>query len=130
MELKVCTKMCKECPFSTESLKGYLGGFTVNETLQAISNEILFSCHLHREDSIEENEENVKEGEIPICRGFMLQAKKTGKLFGGTFSKESKGLLKLQKGMIVEKEELDKVLGFNFRTHHKQPNDWEESNKD
>lgn len=122
MELKVCAKMCKECPFSTESIKGYLGGFTVDETLQYISNEGLFSCHLHRGDSVVENEENVKNGKSPICRGFMLQAKKTGKLFGGVFSKESRGLLKLQKEMKVEREELDKVLGFNFRIHHKQIN--------
>ncbi len=72
MELKTCERVCKECPFAKTSMRGWLGGLTVEETLDAQQFEQLFSCHLHRESEPVVNLNKIMRGEQPICRGFMI----------------------------------------------------------
>lgn len=39
-------KPCKDCPWTRTSLKGWLGGSTVEEWLQAVHGETLIKCHV------------------------------------------------------------------------------------
>lgn len=68
--MKICSKICNECPFKKDSAKGWLGGETVESTLAFIEKEVDFSCHLTREDGVEQR----------YCRGYLIFYKKMCKL--------------------------------------------------
>lgn len=63
-------KPCRECPFKNTSLKGYLGGFSNEETKSIALSESVFECHLTRETGNEKH-----------CAGRFLFAKKSCKSF-------------------------------------------------
>ena len=118
MNLTVCAKICNQCPFSKTSLPGWLGGFSADDILEAQQNESLFSCHLHREEDSKENGKKIESGEHPICRGFLVSAEVSCKMFGQN-PKTGKALYDLIKTMTITKEEKESVLSrFTFRKHH------------
>lgn len=120
MKLTTCKKMCNECPFSKNSLRGWLGGFSIEETLNAQQFEQLFSCHKQREDDEEENSRKIVNGEINICRGFILSASLSCKLFGQNPS-TGKELARLQvevKASITDDEKEMVLRRWDFPKHH------------
>lgn len=115
--MRVCQRMCNECPFSNKSLRGWLGPHTIEEIQNTIQFEGEFTCHLHRKDGVDL--EDIMDGSIPICRGFMLSAKKSCKVFGQAANQISKGLQKLQQSMDYTNDDMSLVLTkWDFRTHH------------
>jgi hypothetical protein len=94
-------KPCKECPFRKDSFKGYLGGFTVEETLAVANSDQSFICHLERENKNDKSE----------CAGRLLYATKTCKQFRNPLLEEERKHL----GRYTED-----ILGFDFKEHHKQ----------
>lgn len=119
MNLIAKKKMCGECPFKKDSMKGWLGGETVEQTLNAQQHEHLFSCHQTRGSSEEVNEVFIKRGEQPICKGFLLSAKLSAKMFG-QHPTNGKELKRLVDEMNISEEEREVVLKrHEFREHHK-----------
>src|SRR5580765_3841917 len=94
-------KPCKECPFKNDSFKGYLGGFTVEETLQAANSEQSFSCHLTRDKPMNLRTE---------CSGRLLYSTKTCK----SFRNENLENLRLEAKTFGT----ENILGFDFKEYH------------
>lgn len=119
MTLTVCKKICNQCPFSKNSAPGWLGGeIDAQQTLDIMQHEAMFPCHKQRLEDVEETHDGVMSGKIPICRGFMVSARASCKMFGsgGEFGA---ALLKLQQSMEITKEEKDAVLKrWEFLEHH------------
>lgn len=114
--MKLCKKICNECPFSQESMPGWLGPHDVNEILNAQQFETPFSCHKQRTDDTKL--EDIITGKIDICRGFVASASKSCKLFGQG-SMFGQDLRNLQDEITEEDKELV-LTRWDFRTHHKQ----------
>lgn len=111
--MKTCEKICKECPFTNTSSPGWLGPHTVEDLKIYFQSEYPFSCHLHRTEDT--TEEDVIQGRIPVCRGFLASANKSCKLFG-TNGKIGQELMKLQKTI---KEDSSKILAkWELEKHH------------
>lgn len=120
LNLKTCERVCNECPFRKDSVPGWLGGFSVDDTLDAQQFEQLFSCHKTRVDDPEENQRKVESGEIPICRGFLISAKLSCKIFG-QHPITGKALYKLQDGLVISDDEKSLILTiWKFREYHEQ----------
>ena len=87
--MKVCKKVCVECPFKKDSLKGWLGEHTVQGILDSQQYETPFTCHMQRDNIKDHNE-------IDLCRGLFISANKSFKLMGQNpnFGKE---MLEIQK---------------------------------
>lgn len=118
MDLVARKKMCGECPFKKDSAKGWLGGETIEDTLNAQQFEHLFSCHKNRGEDHEENLELIKEGRQPICKGFLLSAKLSAKMFGQN-SENGAELKRLTNEMVITDEEKENTLKrWEFRDHH------------
>lgn len=118
MNLTTCEKVCKECPFAKTSIKGWLGGLSVDETLDAQQFEQLFSCHLHRESDPMINLNKIMRGEQPVCRGFMISAIISCKSFGQNIATGA-DLKKLANSIVITDEEKALILKrWEFREHH------------
>ncbi len=102
--MSVTKKPCGECPFRKNSAKGYLGGFTIEETLSVAKSEHEFQCHKTRET------DNVRE-----CVGRLLFATKTCKSF-----KDSE--LEALRLHAKEHNSTENILGFDFKKHHESEN--------
>ena len=117
MKLNVCAKLCKECPFSANSPKGWLGSHSLRGVLDAQNDEKLFSCHLARREDM--SAEEIASGQVKICRGFVASASKSGITFG---ENEVNGpeLQRLQKLIADEdKEDPNIILSQEeFVVHH------------
>ena len=102
--MKHCKTPCTECPFLKTSIPGYLGGFSVSETLDVAKSESKFLCHLTRElDSPQE------------CAGRMLFVSKIGKMFRRAGLEKVRTELKNN----TSQETKDKVLSYSeFVKHH------------
>jgi len=122
MSLNVCSKLCKECPFSKASPKGWLGLHTLKGVLIAQQIEELFSCHMARKEGM--SSENIESGEIRICRGYIASATKSGVIFGH-HHKNGSELKRLQELIAKEAmEDEDIILSRQeFIQHHSQPAD-------
>ena len=118
MNLTMCKKVCKECPFSENSAPGWLGEHTVEEVQESIQFERLFSCHLQRTEFADINQEEMESGVQNICRGFVISASKSCKRFGQNPS-NGEELLKLQQR--ISKKEHEGILNkWDFKKHHQQ----------
>jgi hypothetical protein len=117
MNLTVCTKLCAECPFSANSLKGWLGPHTIDAVIDAQEKEDLFSCHLARKDDMTIDE--IESGAVRMCRGYIASSTKSGIVFGDN-DKNGKELRRLQQIIIKEdKENQDIILAQGeFKEHH------------
>ncbi|HHJ17519.1 MAG TPA: hypothetical protein ENJ80_12555 [Gammaproteobacteria bacterium] len=117
MGLTICKKICKECPFSTSSPKGWLGPHSLEGVLDAQQRGKLFSCHMLRKDEM--SSEDIESGEVRICRGFIASASKSGIAFDQD-SKTGKALKGLQELVAREaKEDNSTILSRQeFEKHH------------
>lgn len=98
--MSVTKRPCGQCPFRKDSAKGYLGGFTVEQTLEVAKSEQEFQCHKTRET------DNTKE-----CVGRLLFATKTCK----SFKDPELEALRLH---AKETNSTENILGFDFKQHH------------
>lgn len=109
-----CKKICNECPFSKNSMKGWLGHHSIEEIMHTQQMEGLFSCHMQRtEDSIEDD---ILNGELPICRGFLASASASCKLFGQN-PHTGQSLKRLQ-DEITDEEKKQVLTRWEFSAHH------------
>lgn len=99
--MKYQKQPCNECPFRRNSAKGWLGGFTVEETLCAARSEDAFDCHLTRGTE-----------EVKSCAGRLLFAVKTCKSF------RNKELESARLELKEQNKDLSNILGFDFAEHH------------
>lgn len=119
MKLNVCAKLCKECPFSANSPKGWLGSHSLRGVLDAQNDEKLFSCHLARKEDMTADE--IASGQVKICRGYVASATKSGIVFGESEVNGAE-LQRLQQLIISEaKEDPNIILAQDeFVVHHAQ----------
>ncbi len=114
----ICKQVCNDCPFGKKSTKGWLGPYSVKEIQDAIQFEYLFGCHKQLGDDPSENRKKIESGEINMCRGFMLSAEKSCKLFGQN-PNTGKELRELQDNLNPTKKELENTLSkWEFAKHH------------
>ena len=120
MSLRVCTRLCGQCPFSKKSIKGWLGGLSIEDTIDHINHEVVFSCHKVRGEDPQENLHKALKGEQHICRGFMLSAKLSCKMFGSRGTVDSELLKELADSMgeITDLERENVMATWDFRKHH------------
>jgi len=112
--MKTCKKICKECPFSKTSARGWLGHHTIEEIQHTMQFEGLFSCHMTRtEDS---TFEDIESGKTPICRGFLASASASCKMFG-QHPENGAALRELQKE-ITDEEKEQVLTKWDFAVHH------------
>lgn len=121
MKLTVCSKLCVECPFSKNSLKGWLGAHTLDDIVECQENEDLFSCHMARKEDM--CAEDIESGKVKICRGYVASATKSNKIFGED-TENGPELMRLQKLIREEdKEDPDIILSIDeFLEHHGRHN--------
>lgn len=118
MNLTACKKMCNECPFHKDSPAGWLGDHSIEEITNAIQFEQLFSCHKQRGESPALNRKEMENGDQNICRGFLLSATKSCKMFGQN-PDTGKELRRLQDELEISDEERENVLSkWDFAKHH------------
>lgn len=121
MKLKACKKVCNQCPFKNNSIKGWLGSHTIQDIQLSLQFELLYSCHKQRTNNEELNKKLVEEGKHKICRGFLISASKSCKLFGQNPFTGSE-LKRLQNELEISKEENETILNkWEFQKHHTLP---------
>ena len=91
---------CGMCPFKKNSIKGYLGGFSLEDTLAVARSEQSFNCHKTRDTGAEKE-----------CSGRLLYATKICKSFRNPDLEE----LRLE---AKENNSINDILGFDFKSHH------------
>ena len=111
-----CEKLCKECPFSKESIKGWLADYTVDDFKDMMNKEQLFPCHMlmpDRDLNNEDVQELIENGEIKLCRGYVESMIKSCKL-----PKFNKTLLN-EVNRIKKEGVSDKSMAiWDFMKHH------------
>ncbi len=115
MNQQLLRKPCNDCPFRKNSLKGWLGGVSVQETIQIAHSEYDFQCHKTRvsEEDYEHEEDYLEaEEKIQHCVGRLLYAAKNFKMF------RRKDLQELTDELEKENS-MDNILNFKeFKEHH------------
>lgn len=109
-----CKVPCSECPFRKNSLPGYLGGFTAEETIRVAVSESNFDCHLTR---IDENGNGIPEDskKRKACAGRMLFATNTAK----SFRRPELEQVRLQLKNKTSQKVKDNILSYlEFIKHH------------
>lgn len=115
--LSICAKVCKECPFRKDSVKGWLGDLTPEEMLEHIFHERVFSCHMTRGEDEENNFLQIVQGKQPICRGFIISATKSAKRFGKMTMGRALGAL--QDSIDITATEREEIMtAWEFKEHH------------
>lgn len=95
---------CIECPFRKDSLKGWLGGLTAQETHDYVLSEANFACHMTRKKSNEN---------MSRCKGSQIFLNIHCKV-----PKVNMKLLRAVRQTRKENHDTSKYLGFDFLTHH------------
>jgi hypothetical protein len=73
-----CKKMCNECPFSPDSLPGWLAGYEPIDLHRIVMAELPFPCHkTHIDRELTWEEGGTKEN--PLCRGALIYMRKNAK---------------------------------------------------
>lgn len=114
--MNVCAKLCNECPFSKNSLNGWLATYTVEDFQSFQRGDALFPCHMMHGDglSFDEVEDAISSGELKLCRGYVESIIKSAKLPMNPM------LLKAMK--IVKEQGLseDSMAIWDFKKHHEK----------
>lgn len=101
-------KPCIECPFRKQSLPGYLGGYTIEETMAVSLSEQSFHCHMTREGN-----DNHYLGEPKECAGRLLFASNVAKSFR---DKDLEAMRVATK--VYNPNHNEEILGFDMKSHH------------
>lgn len=69
----VCKKMCGSCPFSKNSLKGFLANYELKNFTDMMSNDFSLPCHntVKKDTTLEVIQQQIDNGEIHHCRGYV-----------------------------------------------------------
>lgn len=113
----VCAKPCNECPFSHNSIRGWLAAYTIQDIKDYINNEALFPCHkMMLEDDMnqEEVKESITSGEMKLCRGYVECVIKSCK--SPKYNQELKDAIAQVKS---EGLSADTMAVWDFEKHHK-----------
>lgn len=82
MNIEVCSTICKECPFSKSSLKGYFGQKDnrqyFEEIIEMWLQEKHYPCHLKIQKYYDFNDKKLYK--IPLCRGYVAMYKNSFKV--------------------------------------------------
>ena len=115
-KIKLCPKMCNECPFYNKSIKGFIADYNVMDFHQIMSNEISFPCHKSMsEDDIEfkEAEYLIDNGEITMCREYVESVIKSAKS-----PYHNKQLIEAIKQVKIDGLSEHSMSIFEFINHH------------
>ena len=120
--MRTCERICKECPFVNNSLRGWLGPHSIDEMLIHFQFDVPFSCHMTRKH--DSKPEDIENGKLPVCRGFIAACNKSAKLF------RRSELLALQHKVKAEQieNESEVMTTWEFVQYHSFPFE-EEDNK-
>lgn len=79
---RLCNKKtCGDCPFSNNSMRGFLADYSAEDFQNFQQAEMNFPCHKHMNDdgmSALEAHSRVDNGEMPFCRGYVESIIKSG----------------------------------------------------
>ncbi len=117
--MNICKKLCGECPFSKQSLSGWLATYSVDDFKKMMEAEIMFPCHKTMSGgdiTVEEAQQFIKNGKMKMCRGYLESMIKSAKM--PKFNKE-----------LIEYREVVKAEGLSeqsmsiheFVTYHTKP---------
>ena len=112
--MNLCKKICKECPFHKESSRGWLGHHKIEEVMHMQQTDYPFTCHMQRKD--DSVLDDVINGEIDVCRGYVASASKSAKLFG-QHPVYGQPMRELQK-QITEEDKEQVLTRWEFKPHH------------
>jgi len=128
MPLNICKTICKECPFTTTSPRGWLGPHTLEEVIDTQQKSELFSCHLLRKEDM--SRQDIESGKVRICRGYIASATKSGLYFDDE-TETGRALRELQELVYEEeKEDGSAILSSReFIRHHGRSMPYEELSK-
>lgn len=83
MKNNYCKKLCNECPFSNQSLAGFLPGYVIQDFQVFMNNDVFFPCHKMMPEhglTVNESQDMIKNGEIKVCRGYLESFVKSAKM--------------------------------------------------
>ena len=77
--MKVCKNICSECPFSKNSVPGWLGPYNSPQELHRLVMvaDQPFPCHKKQDMTLEKGDIGTKR--YPLCRGSLAYMKKNAK---------------------------------------------------
>lgn len=110
------SKMCNECPFSKNSLPGWLADYTPDEVIEFVTNEGLFPCHkMVKGDDLDQDEveEKIESGEMKLCRGFVESIIKSAKS-----PRYNQTLIEAMKEVRAEGTSPESMAIWDFKKHH------------
>ena len=115
MTIKICAKMCNECPFSNKSMKGFLADYTIEDILAYMQTDTLFPCHKllpdHYDKHVSDINKLVNNGTYKLCRGY---AESMIKSCNNPKNPELKAILVSTKSNLSE----NSMSMWNFKEHH------------
>ena len=78
----VCKKVCSECPFSNQSIKGWLADYSIEDLVQMVTTEQSFPCHKLMDHGMDSGEAQdlIQDGEMKLCRRFVESIIKSAKM--------------------------------------------------
>jgi len=81
-KLNFCAKLCNECPFSNQSVPGWLAEYSIADFSMMQNSEQLFPCHMMQTDDLTNDEviEKIEIGELKLCRGYVESLVKSCKM--------------------------------------------------
>ena len=81
-KIKVCPSLCGDCPFSVNSMRGWLANYTVQDFIDMVSEEISFPCHKMMKEGCnsDETKKAIDTGEMKLCRGYIECLIKSSKM--------------------------------------------------
>ena len=115
---KHCAKQCKECPFSKNSMQGWLSDYTGQDIINFMNAEASFPCHMQMTDGsldIEQTKEAIEKGEMKLCRGYVECVIKSAK--SPYKNEQLVEAIKLVKEEGLSENTMDI---FEFLEHHKK----------
>lgn len=83
-KVKLCgPKTCVDCPFSKNSMRGFLADYKTQDFIDFMNLEASFPCHNSMETegkSLTEVAKDIEDGKKPFCRGYVESIIKSGKM--------------------------------------------------
>ena len=110
--MRICQKMCDDCPFSRKSMRGFLGGYEVEELVIFFQQEVLFACHkqVSGNETVKEMESKVRKEKVSLCRGYVEAMRKSCKV------PRNSELAAKARDLELSEDSMDI---FEFATHHR-----------
>ena len=114
--MNICSKICNDCPFSSNSVNGWLADYNIEDFKSMMDQEVLFPCHMMmKEDdlTVDKAQEKIIKGELKLCRGYMESMIKSCKM-----PKFNKYLLNVRQKVKEEGVSDSSMSIYSFTKHH------------